>query len=294
MADLEAWFREGRAVVDAALESWLPEQPGADRVQDAMRYSLFAGGKRLRPLLAVLTGEAIGFSREQSLPYACALEMVHTYSLIHDDLPAMDNDSLRRGRPTCHVVFGEATAMLAGDCLLTLAFEVLGRAYAGLPAPRLANALITFSQALGIDGMVGGQSLDMASEGKSADLALLRRIHAGKTGALIRASCEGVGHLAGADARSLAVLRAYGASLGLLFQIRDDLLDLDGTAEQLGKTPGKDVAVGKATYPRVLGIDGARRFLDEICAETVGLVAKLPGDRQRFAELAEWAASRGH
>lgn len=291
-ASLDAWFIDGRKLVEAALEEWLPTRPDDDAVREAMRYSLLAGGKRLRAMLAILTGDALDVPRDLSVPYACALEMVHTYSLIHDDLPAMDNDALRRGRPTCHIVYGEATAMLAGDALLTRAFEILGEAYGELPAPRLAQVVTAFAGALGVRGMVGGQSRDMAAEGKQISLQELQLIHAGKTGALIRVSLEGVGYLAGAPDADMENLRAYGEGLGLIFQIRDDLLDIEGSADELGKTPGKDVASHKATYPRLLGLDAARDFLNESRDRVEALAEHLPGDRARFRELARWAASR--
>ncbi len=289
---LNQWLAEERLVVESGLERFLPERQTTDDVYEAMRYSLFAGGKRLRPLLALLTGEAIGFSAEKSLPYACALEMVHTYSLIHDYLPAMDNDSLRWGRPTCHIVYGEATAMLAGDAMLTLAFEVLGEAYRDLPAPRLADALRTFARALGASGMVGGQSRDLKAEGRIVSIEELRAIHAGKTGALIEASMTGVGYLAGCPETVMADLSKFGACLGLAFQIKDDLLDIESSSEVLGKTAGKDIAQDKATYPRLLGLDGARQMLAATTAEAVALSARLPGNPTRFAELAHWAAER--
>lgn len=290
--DLAAWFAAERATVEQALERELPAAAGADVVYEAMRYSLFAGGKRLRPLLAVLTGDALGAPRELSLPYACALEMVHTYSLVHDDLPVMDNDDFRRGRPTCHKVYGEAVAMLAGDALLTLAFEVLGRRYAELPAPRLAHALRDLAAGLGMEGMVGGQSRDLAATGKPVDYAALRRIHAGKTGALIRVSLTGVGHLAGAGAGALADLARYGEQLGLLFQIRDDILDVEGSQASLGKTPGKDAAQGKSTYPSIMGLGEAKALMHETLTAAREAAAALPGDRARFSALADWAATR--
>lgn len=289
---LASWLEAGRKNVEAELEGWLPIQPNADIVYQAMRYALFAGGKRLRPLLALLAGDALGQPRSLSLPFASALEMVHTYSLIHDDLPAMDNDDFRRGQPTCHKQFGEAVAILAGDALLTRAFEILGLAYESLPAPRLARTLSALGRALGFDGMVGGQSRDLAAEGRSISLEELRQIHLGKTGALIRVSLEGIGHLAGADAAAIEALARYGDALGLVFQIRDDLLDVQGTQSQLGKTPGKDAAAEKATYPRLLGITEAQRRLDEACAQAEYLATRLPGQTGMFAELVRWAAVR--
>lgn len=292
MTALDGWFAAERANVEKALSDFFPDNQDADPIFQGMRYSLLAGGKRLRPLLALLTGDAVGLSRKESMPFACALEMVHTYSLIHDDLPAMDDDDLRRGRPTCHKVYGEAIAILAGDALLTYAFEVLAEAYENLPAPRLARALRALAQSLGTNGMVGGQSRDLAAEGRDISLEDLRKIHAGKTGALLEVSLTGVALLAGAPASAVDAFRAYGATLGLLFQIRDDMLDLEGTAAQLGKTPGKDVAQQKATYPRILGTEGAKRLLESTREEAVAHAQKLPGDRQRFIELAGWAARR--
>ena len=292
VAELGAWFGEGRKLVDAALDSRLPPDSDTDVVCQAMRYAVFSGGKRLRPLLTLLTGDALGLSRDDVLPFACSLEMVHTYSLVHDDLPAMDNDDLRRGRATCHVVYGVATAMLAGSALLTRAFEILGLAYENLPAPRLARLLSTYARAAGTHGMVGGQSRDLTAERRNVSLAELEQIHARKTGALIAVSLTGAGCIAGVDEPTLAALDRYGEDLGLIFQIRDDLLDHEGTTADLGKTPGKDAASGKATYPRILGFDATRQRLHETIVRAEDAAAALPGKRDTFRALVHWAATR--
>ena len=233
------------------------------RLRDAMRHSLLAGGKRLRPVLTLLCHRACGGEREdRAMPVAVAVELVHTYSLIHDDLPCMDDDDLRRGRPTCHVAFDEATAVLAGDALLTLAFRCVGR----LP-PRLALACLNeLADAAGAPGMVGGQVADLAAEADPASVRTgdqLEAVHRRKTAALIRAACGlgavTAGSLASEDRGNAARLRAYGAHVGLAFQIADDLLDLSADSATLGKTAGKDVAAGKLTYPAFYGEDGARR-----------------------------------
>jgi geranylgeranyl diphosphate synthase, type II len=289
---LGPWFAEERGAVDAALQRWLPPESDTDLVCRAMRYSVFAGGKRLRPLLALLTGEALGLTRDTVLPYACCIEMIHTYSLVHDDLPAMDNDDLRRGRATCHKVYGEATAMLAGSALLTRAFEILGLGYADLPAPRLAKLLGACARAGGIEGMVGGQSRDLDAEGRDISLDELEQVHLRKTGALISVSLTGVAHIAGIEGAPLDALGRYGDTLGVLFQIRDDLLDGEGTALELGKTPGKDAASGKATYPRLLGVEATREFMAGLVVRAEELADDLPGEIERFRQLARWVAER--
>jgi geranylgeranyl diphosphate synthase type II len=251
---------------------------------EAMRYSLEAGGKRVRPILCLLAAEAVGGTVAQALPGALALEYVHTYSLIHDDLPAMDDDDLRRGRPTNHKVFGEGHAILAGDALLTEAFGVL--ATADLDPIRRAEALALLAEGAGWRGMAGGQALDLEGEKiASYDLEHLRLIHRLKTGALLRASLEIGAVLGGASAAEREALRTYGAAIGLAFQIQDDILDATATDAELGKRTGKDAGRGKITYPSLLGLEGARAALAEATESAQCQLATLPNQNS----LAAWA-----
>jgi geranylgeranyl diphosphate synthase type II len=233
-----------------------------------MRYSVFAGGKRLRPVLVIAGAEAVGGQMDDVMPTACAVEMIHTYSLIHDDLPAMDNDDFRRGSPTNHKVFGEALAILAGDALLTLAFRLLAdNVPPASGGARLHGILVEIADAAGSPGMVGGQVADIESEGKRADGEVVDYIHTHKTAALIRASIRSGAILAGATPQQLDALGVAGEALGLAFQIMDDILDVTATSEELGKTAGKDQAQQKATYPAVHGIEASRRRAQALVAE---------------------------
>ena len=293
----EFWdeLKRRQAVVNGTLEAALSRAtwggPGA--IHDAMAYSLFAPGKRLRPILVMFACEAAGGTEEQALPAACAVEMVHTYSLIHDDLPAMDDDDLRRGRPTVHVAFDEATAILAGDALQAQAFSLLAEETRAPHALRVAW-LATLANATGAAGMCGGQALDMAGTGASLALEELERLHALKTGALIRAAVR-MGALAGTnDGAVLQPLDDFAAALGLAFQIRDDLLDIEASSEQLGKTAGKDQAQAKSTYPSLLGADGARDALARQVARMDHILAGLGGDREPLRALARLAVERQH
>jgi geranylgeranyl diphosphate synthase type II len=255
-----------------------------------MRYSLEAGGKRVRPVLCLLACEAVGGTSTQALPGALALEYVHTYSLIHDDLPAMDDDDLRRGRPTNHKVFGEGHAILAGDALLTEAFGVL--ASADLDPTKRAEALKLLAEGAGWRGMAGGQALDLEGEKvASYDLDHLRLIHRLKTGALLRASLEIGAVLGGAAPAERAALRAYGEAIGLAFQIQDDILDATATDADLGKRAGKDAGRGKITYPSLLGLDGARKALSEATETALCHLASLP-NRNSLAAWAQYLALR--
>jgi len=261
----------------------------APRVGEAMRYSLEAGGKRVRPVLCMLAAEALGAPAETALPCAMALEYIHTYSLIHDDLPAMDDDDLRRGKPTCHMAFGEGQAILAGDGLLTEAFSTLA-GDEGLPPERRILAVRLLAEAAGWRGMVGGQSLDLEGEeltqgGGSYSLEHLQVIHRLKTGALLRAALELGGAAAGASTDQMTTLRESGEFLGLAFQIQDDILDATSTAEQMGKRVGKDEGRGKITYPLLLGLDGARKALQEATEQAVSRLDSLPNPRS----LVAWA-----
>ena len=264
----------------------------AARLGEACRYSLEAGGKRVRPALCLLACESVGGPAEAALPGALALEFVHTYSLIHDDLPAMDDDDLRRGRPTSHKVFGEGHAILAGDALLTEAFAVL--AAAPLEPVRRAEALRLLAEGAGWRGMAGGQALDL--EGEKLDsygLEHLQRIHRLKTGALLQASVEIGAVLGGAAPEQRLALRAYGASLGLAFQIQDDILDATATEAQLGKRTGKDAGKGKITYPSLLGLEGARRALQDATETALCHLASLP-HRTSLEAWARYLAQRAN
>lgn len=257
---LDAFLAETKALVDGALDRWLP--PAGVRLHDAMRYAVFAGGKRLRPAIARAACRAVGGTDEQVLPVACALEMLHTYSLIHDDLPAIDDDDLRRGKPTCHRKFDEATAILAGDALQTHAFLILAE-----KTPRreaVPTLVLDLARAAGTDGMVGGEIADIEAEGQTPDLAVVESIHARKTGALLRASAVMGGGAGGGSAAQLRALSAYGQALGVAFQIVDDILDETETAEVLGKSPGKDRKDRKMTYPAAAGIEASRHRAREL------------------------------
>ena len=263
--DLAAYMAERARAVDHALARFLPsESAPPESLHKAMRYSVFAGGKRLRPVLVAAGAEAVGGSLDAVMPAACAVEMIHTYSLIHDDLPAMDNDDFRRGVPTNHKVFGEAIAILAGDALLTLAFRLLGTSGAArADAQRLREVFIEVADAAGSAGMVGGQVADIECEGRPADAAMVDYIHTHKTAALIRSGAI----LAGATPKELKALGVAGDGLGLAFQIMDDILDITATSEELGKTAGKDQAQQKATYPAVHGIETSRRRAQALIAD---------------------------
>jgi len=258
--DLDAYMKERAAAVDAALDRHLPpESEPPETLHKAMRYSIFAGGKRLRPVLVIAGAEAVGGRMDQVMPTACALELIHTYSLVHDDLPAMDNDDFRRGVPTNHKVFGEAMAILAGDALLTLAFRLVADSAGSAGADgRLRDVLNDIADAAGHEGMVGGQVVDLMSEGKVVGPDVLDYIHARKTGALIRTSLRVGARLCGATAAQIDALGRAGAALGLAFQIVDDILDVVSSSEELGKTAGKDEAQQKATYPAIHGLEASR------------------------------------
>lgn len=255
--DLGAYMKERADAVDAALEHFLPaETLRPETLHKAMRYSVFAGGKRLRPVLVIAGAEAVGGTAERVMPTACAMELIHTYSLVHDDLPAMDNDDFRRGVPTNHKVFGEATAILAGDALLTLAFRLVAD-NAG-QSTALREVVVDVADAAGHKGMVAGQVADLEAEGRRVGADMVDYIHAHKTGALIRTSLRIGAMLCGADAAQVRALSVAGADLGLAFQIVDDILDVVASSEELGKTAGKDQIQQKATYPAIHGIEASR------------------------------------
>ena len=258
----KAFLESSRIFVERRLDEILPSPyTSPETLHEAMRYSIFAGGKRLRPALVLAATEAVEGSREDAAPAACAVEMIHTYSLIHDDLPAMDDDDLRRGIPTCHKKYGEAMAILAGDALLTYAFEVLSTS---ARPESVAGIVRAIARGVGTQGMVGGQVLDMQGEGKPATLASVSAIHSWKTAALIAACCEAGALAGGANQTEYEHLATYGRKIGLAFQIVDDILDITASPEALGKTPGKDARAGKATYPAVMGVKKARQEADRL------------------------------
>ena len=278
--------------------------PPADRhpetLHRAMRHSLLSGGKRLRPILTLAAAEACGVLRQRVLPAACALEFIHTYSLIHDDLPAMDNDDLRRGRPTCHRVYGEAAAILAGDALLTAAFErITGEEQRRLLAPlrsqgpgRQLEAASLLAQAAGMAGMVGGQMADMEAEGKEVDLPALQYIHVHKTGKLLQAAVVVGALLAGASKAALKSLGAYGEFLGLAFQIMDDVLDVSGNREKMGKNTGGDAAKAKATYPAFFGLAESRQEAGNLSRRAVACLRGFGPAAEPLRALAKFVVER--
>ncbi len=287
-------LRRIRETLDRALDLRLPVPRGpAARLHEAMRYAVLGGGKRLRPALCLAACEACGADPDRVVGPAAAIEMIHSYSLVHDDLPAMDDDALRRGRPTVHVAFGEAEAILAGDALLTLAFEILGREPAEPAfAARRSEAVAVVAAAAGADGMVGGQMVDLESERTESEPAILDWIHAHKTGALLAASVEVGAIHAGAGAEDRASLVEYGRSLGMAFQIVDDILDVTATAEDLGKTPGKDARSGKGTYAARYGVEGARNEAERFLDRAIEAIASVGGDTSFLAFLARYALDR--
>ena len=308
--DLRDWLEAERQRVERALDRFVPAtgRPPAI-VADAMRYSLFAGGKRLRPMLALAAAEAVAAhlgtsteaARELALPAACALELIHTYSLVHDDLPAMDDDTLRRGRPTAHVVYGEGMAILAGDALLTEAFSLLAREPSQAPAVdadelnrRKIMTLALIADAAGAAGMVGGQAIDLQAAARDArplDRDALREMHMRKTGAMIVSSGLAGAIMAGASQALAEAIGRYGLEIGLAFQIVDDVLDVEGASADLGKTPGKDAAAGKPTYPALYGLEASKRLASECMARALdglqraGLAGQLPA-------IARWVVGR--
>ena len=286
------WSRERQRRIEHVLERALPPAQGpAARLAEAMRYATLGGGKRVRALLAYAAGEFAGANPDDVDAVAAGVELVHAYSLVHDDLPCMDDDAMRRGKPTCHVAFGEATALLAGDALQTLAFAVV--ADAALPAA--ARACSILAHASGVAGMAGGQAIDLLAVGRALPLAELETMHRCKTGALIRAAVE-LGALCGrplssAEARSLT---DYAAAAGLAFQVVDDVLDVEGSSATLGKTAGKDAASNKPTYVALLGLDEARGYAATLREQALAALAAYGTRARRLVELADWITLRTH
>jgi geranylgeranyl diphosphate synthase type II len=295
--DISRYLQEKKERVDSALERYLPKKEDlTSNLHKAMQHSLFAGGKRIRPILSIASFEAAGGRGEKILPFACALEMIHTYSLIHDDLPAIDNDDYRRGRPTCHKVFGEAIAILAGDGLLTEAFRLMTNQPAkDLPPGDEAlvlDLINEIAQAAGVLGMVGGQLVDIESEGKGVDLPTVQYIHTHKTGAMILASVRVGARLGGAKETLLKALTRYGENLGLAFQIADDILNVEGKAALMGKKTGTDLSKGKATYPSVLGIGESKKRSEELVGMAVDALKPLGPEADPLREIARFIIAR--
>jgi geranylgeranyl diphosphate synthase type II len=292
---LEAYLKARKEIVDEALGRYLPaEGTFPPVIFQSIRYSVFAGGKRIRPILCIAAAEAVGGILELVIPAACALELIHTYSLIHDDLPAMDDDEYRRGKLTNHRVFGEDIAILAGDALLTEAFHLLsGNDLADrVPAATILTVINEVSEAAGYFGMVGGQVLDVEAEGKTVDLTALNNIHSRKTGAMIRVAVRGGALLAGADERRLQALSEYGSSLGIAFQIADDILDVEGDRELLGKKTGADIVRRKATFPALVGLRASKKKARELVDRALKAIAAFDGKADPLRWIAEFVVER--
>ena len=293
--ELKAYLNEKRAIVEEALGGIFPgpEGPAADIVS-AMAYSLFAGGKRLRPILCIAGAEAAGGEAKDVLPVACGIELIHTYSLIHDDLPVMDDDDMRRGKPTSHKVFGEAVALLAGDGLLTKAFHVM--AGADFEHRVRPDALLTviglIAQAAGYEGMVGGQVVDIQSEGQEVDSSIVQFIHTHKTAALIAASVVSGAILVGGEEDQVSALTLYGQNIGLAFQVSDDILDIEGNSQALGKNVGSDERQAKTTYPAVLGLSRSKEIQRELVERAIEFLDLFDQRSDPLREIARYIIAR--
>ena len=292
--DLKAYLARGKELVEAELRRCLPGlDPELDGLSQAMNYSLMAGGKRLRPILCMAGAELAGAAPESVLPTACALELIHTYSLIHDDLPAMDNDELRRGLPTCHIKFGEALALLAGDGLLTEAFDLIAAQAQTHDPARVLKVVSLIARASGVRGMVGGQAADLRAEGLSGlGVSDIEFIHTRKTGALITVSLISGAVLGGAGEEDLAAIKGFGQRIGAAFQIADDILDIEGDTEILGKPVGSDQARGKATYPSVAGMEASREKAKTLIDEGLELLKIFGGRAEPLRSLALYIITR--
>lgn len=290
--NLEAYLKNRQSLVETSLDASLP-LAYPEKIYESMRYSLLAGGKRLRPILCIATCELLGGTVDMAMPTACALEMIHTMSLIHDDLPSMDNDDFRRGKPTNHKVYGEDIAILAGDGLLAYAFEYLTVNTENVDAKQLLKVVTRLGKAVSAAGLVGGQVVDLDSEGKTdISVETLNFIHAHKTGALLEASVLSGADLAGANDEQLSRLRTYAQNIGLAFQIIDDILDITATAEELGKTAGKDLAAQKATYPSLWGLEESKVQADKLIAEAKDALSIFGDDAAPLEALADFITAR--
>lgn len=293
MFELETYLKQRAALVERALADSVPASNGpAARLSEAMRYSLLDGGKRLRPILALASSEAVGGTIEDAIAFACAVEMIHTYSMVHDDLPCMDNDDLRHGKPTNHKVYGDALATLVGDALLTDAFGVLARALAARSPAMAAATIAELSEAAGSAGMVAGQVIDLLGEGRTMNLEQLEYLHSKKTGALFLVSVRGGARLGGATPAQLESLTTYGRALGLCFQVVDDLLDVEASTEQMGKRTQKDHAAGKNTYPGIIGIEESRKLARDLERRAIGAIASLSDRAEPLRAIASFVVER--
>jgi len=294
MFELTVYIDKKNQQINVALEKILHASIPSEPIVEAMKYSLMAGGKRIRPVLCLAAAEAVGGKPQAVLPAACALEIVHTYSLIHDDLPAMDNDDLRRGKPTCHVAFDEATAILAGDALLTLAFQVLSsvQSTTGNQASGWLKVIHIISTAAGYRGMIRGQMLDMAAEGQHLTVDELKSMHALKTGALIEASLLCGALLAGARKRQMDILKTYARSIGLAFQVTDDILNVEGNPKIMGKAVGTDELREKSTYPAILGLERSRQFAKNLVDEALQALEDFDKKADPLRALATYIIDR--
>ncbi|MHB1391755.1 MAG: polyprenyl synthetase family protein [Clostridia bacterium] len=290
--DLNRYLTEKKQIIEQKLDVLVVKDSEIPVISDAMRYSLFAGGKRLRPILALMSCEVFNGSEEEVLPFACCIEMIHTYSLIHDDLPAMDDDDLRRGKPTNHKVYGEGYAVLAGDALLNLAFETMAGIIAKEPKPEYIRTMELLSRSSGVSGMIGGQCIDLYSENKSIDLDTLKKMHAKKTGALITASIAIGAILSKTDEVDIKNIMEIGDLIGLAFQVTDDILDVSGSTEKLGKTINKDAKFHKSNFISFYGIEKSMQIAKELIEEAK-LKLKNYGSRGYYlGELANYIISR--
>ncbi len=294
--NLKIYLKEKQILIDKALDFHLPPQDKyPPLIHKAMRYSIFAGGKRLRPVLCMAAAEAMGGEAEKLLPVACALEMIHTYSLIHDDLPAMDDDTYRRGKLTNHKVFGEGAAILAGDALLTIAFETLaefGLTLKSVQRRKLISVVLDISKAAGSLGMIGGQIADLGSEGVVIDPDELKYIHMQKTGALFKAAIRAGAILSGASAKELKAITIYAENFGLAFQITDDILDIVGDSTKTGKSTGSDVRNKKATYPSLYGLEQSQQMAAKAVGSAIEALGEMPGDIEALKALAQYLLVR--
>jgi geranylgeranyl diphosphate synthase type II len=297
MVDVRKYLEEKKEVVDLALERYFPKgEKFSSILFQAIRHSLFAGGKRIRPILCIAAFETVGGRGDGILPFACALEMIHTYSLIHDDLPAIDNDDYRRGKPTCHKVFGESMAILAGDGLLTEAFQLMTNRSVWEGSVDNQGAILDIvhevARAAGVLGMVGGQVVDVESEGKEVDLPTLQYIHTHKTGAMISVSVRMGAKLGGAKEDSLMALTRYGERVGLAFQVADDILNVEGKSHSLGKSTGTDVSKGKATYPSLFGLEESKKRAKELVGLAVEALSPFGSEADSLREIARFIVVR--
>jgi len=292
MTDIKAYLNEKRELIDSYLKTYFTAPSSPSVLHEAMKYSLFAGGKRIRPVLALASFEACGGDAKKIIPQAAAVELIHTYSLIHDDLPAMDNDDLRRGKPTNHKMFGEAMAILAGDALLTEAFSMMTQADIKIKPSILLKAVREVALAAGHNGMVGGQAQDIISEDAEPDGEILEFIHLHKTAALIKSSVRIGTILAGSRKKQLQALTRYGENTGLAFQIIDDVLDVEGTPEELGKPVGSDSRKKKMTYPSVYGIEGARNKANELISIAIDAIGIFSSEADPLREIAGYLVKR--